>query len=89
MRIEVTPEGLLHIHLRDGVAVDTIVLGDLIYLELDAEGHPLSLDFVVAEDFLPFIKTQGGVFELPDRVDPDMPDATVSASQMDSPVVTH
>ncbi len=46
-----------------------------------------SLDFVVAEDFLPFIKERGGVFEVPDRVDPAMPDAAESRSQAESPVV--
>ncbi|HEV2108086.1 MAG TPA: hypothetical protein VGR16_07470 [Thermomicrobiales bacterium] len=89
MRFELTASGLLHMHFGDGVAVDTITLADLIYLEIDSEGHPLSLDFVVAEDFLPFIKERGGVFEIPPRVDPDMTDAFGSTSHPESPVVTH
>lgn len=88
MRIELTSAGLLHFQLGNGQAVDTIALGDLVYLEIDAGGHPLALDFVVAEDFLSFIKDQGGVLDIPDRVDPDTPDRTDARSQDAVPVAT-
>ena len=88
MRIELTSAGLLHFRLDDGVAVDTIALADLVYLEIDEKGRPLSLDFVVAEDFLAFIQDQGGVLAIPDRVDPDTPDRTNLRSQDKVPVAT-
>lgn len=75
MRIELHPGDLLRIDLRDGEAADTVALGDLVYLVIDADGHPLALDFVAADAFLPFLRAHGGFIDIPDYVSPDTPDA--------------
>lgn len=76
MRIELHPGDLLRIDLRSGEADDTIALADLVYLVVDAEGHPLTLDFVAADAFLPFLRAQGGALEIPEYIDPATDDAT-------------
>ncbi len=75
MRIELHAGDLLRIDLRPGVAADTVALGDLVYLVIDAEGRPLALDFVAADAFLPFLRAQGGVLDIPEYVRPDTADA--------------
>lgn len=81
MRIELHGGDLLRIDLRAGEAADTIALGDLVYLVIDAQGRPLALDFVAAEAFLPFLRAQGGVLDIPEYVGPDTEDAAAGISQ--------
>lgn len=72
MKLELDESGLLYMRLRDGDPVDTVTLDDLVYMEVDGEGRPLGLEFIVAEDLVSFLKARGGTFSVPERIEPDL-----------------
>jgi uncharacterized protein YuzE len=52
---------LLYVRLRDGEIAKTIELAAEIYVDLDAAGAPLGVEFLnAAADFLPFLEAHGG-----------------------------
>lgn len=59
----------LSIRIRDGEVAETVELDQLVYVDIDAEGQPLEIEFVVAAYLPRFIERHGGTFALPDRVD--------------------
>lgn len=65
-----TEVNALYVRVREGTAAETIELDErgLVYLDVDAEGHPLGLEFINADDFLPFLRRQGGTLQIPDHV---------------------
>ena len=58
----------LYLTLREGEVAETIEVEDLVYVDVDEGGRPLGIEFVAAEDFLPFLARRGGEFVLPARV---------------------
>ncbi len=61
-------ENLLYVALGDGPAAETIELEDSVYVDIDADGHPIGIEFVNAVDFLPFLVRHGGRLALPERI---------------------
>lgn len=59
----------IYLQLRDGVVADTILLEEMVAIDVDAEGQALGIEFAVASDMLAFLDRRGGEFVIPDRLD--------------------
>jgi uncharacterized protein YuzE len=55
----------LYIRFAEAPVAQTIELEELVYMDLDAQGRPLGVEFVNADDFLPYIRRHHGNVELP------------------------
>ncbi len=60
----------MYFRLPDGTIAGTVEIAELVYLDVDRDGHPLGIKFVVASDFLRFISRHGGEFSIPERIKP-------------------
>ncbi len=66
MRFRYDPEaGALYVRMREGAVADTIEVEELVYLDVDEDGRPLGIEFVVAEQLPEFLTRRGGEFVLP------------------------
>jgi uncharacterized protein YuzE len=61
--------GLLYIKIVDGPAAETIEFEESVYVDLDADGQPIGVEFLNAADFLPFLVRRGGIFAVPENPD--------------------
>ena len=56
MVLQYSPDGhMLYVQFRDDDAVETVEVEPDIYVDLDAEGRPIGIEFVNADDFFPFL----------------------------------
>lgn len=55
----------LYIRFAEAPVAQTVEVEELVYMDLDADGQPLGIEFVDADDFLPFIQRHHGNVELP------------------------
>ena len=62
-------ENLLYVALGEGPAAETLEVEESVYVDLDADGRPIGIEFLNADDFLPFLLRRGGQLTLPERVD--------------------
>ena len=62
-------ENLLYVALGDGPAAATIEVEEAVYLDLDADGRPIGVEFLDADDFLPFLERHGGRFLLSEYIE--------------------
>ena len=46
----------LYIEINSGTVARTIKLTDVVYVDVDALGEPLGIEFVSADEFLPFLR---------------------------------
>ena len=68
MRFEFDSEAdALYIRIKDGRIERTIELDEGVYADLDAEDHPLGLEFIALSAFDEWIKRHG-TLNVPDRV---------------------
>jgi uncharacterized protein YuzE len=67
--------GALYLKLGEGDVAETVAVEELVYVDVDAEGRPRGVEFVVAADFLPFLARRGGEFVLPARMSSAAPAA--------------
>ncbi len=58
----------VYLRLREGTVAETVEVEEMVYVDVDAEGRPLGVEFAVASDVLGFLERQGGEFVLPARV---------------------
>jgi uncharacterized protein YuzE len=58
----------LYIRLMPGKADRTVEWEEMVYVDLDANGHPIGVEFVNADDFVPFLRRHEGTLELPDEI---------------------
>ena len=61
-------ENLLYVALGVGPAAETIEVEESVYVDLDADGRPIGIEFLNADDFLSFLARHGGQVTLPERV---------------------
>ncbi len=59
----------ISLQIRDGVVADTILLEEMVALDVDAEGQALGIEFAVAADMLAFLDRCGGELVVSDRLD--------------------
>lgn len=55
----------LYIELQAGKVAKTLELAELVYADVDEQGTPLGLEFVNADDFIPFLRERGGDIDIP------------------------
>lgn len=58
----------LYIRLRPGKVSRTIELTDSVYVDVDAEDVPLGLEFVNADEFVPFLRDHANDAQIPPRL---------------------
>jgi uncharacterized protein YuzE len=58
----------LYIKLGTGIVSRTIELTDSIYVDLDAADAPIGLEFRNADDFVPFLRSNGDNANIPPQV---------------------
>jgi uncharacterized protein YuzE len=58
----------LYVALADGKVFETIEIEESVYVDVDAKGRPLGVEFVSAADLVPFLRRHGGEFIVPVRV---------------------
>lgn len=46
----------LYIALHEGQVARTIEITDMVYVDIDASGTPLGVEFVSADEFVPFLR---------------------------------
>jgi uncharacterized protein YuzE len=54
----------LYIRFTEAPIARTIEFEEFVYVDLDASGQPLGIEFVDADDFLPFLKRHHGTILL-------------------------
>ena len=62
-------ENLLYVALGEGPAAETLEVEESVYVDLDADGGPIGIEFLNAADFLPFLTRHGGQLTLPEHVE--------------------
>ena len=66
MRIEYSPSaGALYLRIQSGDVAETVEIEDMIYVDVDADGQPLGVEFVDAQGFLPFLERHAGALDVP------------------------
>jgi uncharacterized protein YuzE len=63
----------LYLALAEGEVAETVEIEELVYVDVDAEGRTLGIEFAAATDFLPFLMRRGGEFVVPLRLAAQMP----------------
>jgi uncharacterized protein YuzE len=58
----------LYLTLREGLAAETIEIQEAVYVDLDAEGRPLGVEFLDPGDLVGFLTRRGGEFILPECI---------------------
>lgn len=58
----------LYIEIARGEVTRTIEVTETIYLDVDQEGRPLGLEFLDANEFLPFLRQELGDIDIPAQV---------------------
>ena len=58
----------LYIKLRTGTVSRTIELTDSIYVDMDAEDAPIGLEFTNADEFIPFLRSNADIADIPPQV---------------------
>lgn len=66
MRIEYSPTaGALYLRLQAGTVAKTVEIEEFVDVDVDASGQPLGVEFVVAEEFDPFLERHAGALDVP------------------------
>jgi uncharacterized protein YuzE len=58
----------LYIRFMAGKVARTVEWEEMVYVDLDADGHPIGVEFVNADDFVPFLRRHEGSLELPTQI---------------------
>lgn len=71
MRIEYSPTaGALYLRLQSGTVAKTIEIEEMVYVDVDASGQPLGIEFVDAQGLFPFLERHANAIDVPgDLVD--------------------
>ncbi len=69
MRIKLDPDvNALYITFREGTVARTIEIAEMVYADLDEDGEPIGLEFVSADDFVPFMRDHAGDASVPPQL---------------------
>jgi uncharacterized protein YuzE len=58
----------LYIKLGTGTVARTIELTDSIYVDMDAADAPIGLEFTNADEFIPFLRSNADIADIPPQV---------------------
>ncbi len=59
----------MYVTVREGSVAESVEIEEMVDVDVDGEGRPLGVEFVVASDFFAFLGRHGGRFVLPARID--------------------
>ena len=66
MQIRLDPDvNALYIEVRAGEVAKTLEVSESVFVDVDEEGAPLGMEFVNADDFIPFLREHAGGVEVP------------------------
>ncbi len=66
MQIRLDPDvNALYIEVRAGEVAKTLEVSESVFVDVDEEGTPLGMEFVNADDFIPFLREHAGGVEVP------------------------
>jgi len=69
MQLEFDPDvNALYLRIRSGRFSQTVELEEQVYLDLDADGQVLGVEFVDANDFFSLLERHHGQLEIPDQM---------------------
>lgn len=69
MHIRLDPDvNALYIEVRQGRVARTVELTDTIYVDLDDHDAPIGIEFVNADEFIPFLRDRANDADIPPRV---------------------
>ena len=76
---ELDPEvNALYVRFARGEVARTVEIeNDAVYLDVDANGGPLGIEFVDADDVVPFLRRHSGNFDIPGH----LPEPGTAAAQ--------
>jgi len=60
----------MYLKVNEGAVADTVEIAEMVYVDVDAEGQPLGIEFAIASDFLSFLSRNGGELILPATLTP-------------------
>lgn len=55
----------LYIRFSAGKVARTLELETFVYVDIDAQGYPVGLEFANADDFVPFLRRHEGSVDIP------------------------
>ena len=58
----------LYIRVRRGRVSRTLELTDTVYIDMDAQDNPLGIEFVNADEFIPFLRDHADDTEIPPQL---------------------
>jgi uncharacterized protein YuzE len=58
----------LYIRLMPGKAKRPVEWEEMVYVDLEPNGHPIGVEFANADDFVPFLRRHEGILEFPDEI---------------------
>jgi uncharacterized protein YuzE len=58
----------LYITFQPGNVSRTVELTDTVYVDLDAQGNPLGIEFVDADEFIPFLREHADDTDVPPQI---------------------
>ena len=65
----------LYIRFMPGKPDRTVEWEEMVYVDLDANGRPIGVEFVNADDFVPFLRRHEGNLELPSEITSHLDDS--------------
>ncbi len=58
----------LYVRFAKGEVARTLELEESLFIDVGEHGEPLGMEFVNADDFLPFLRRHSGEFSIPERM---------------------
>jgi uncharacterized protein YuzE len=72
IRFELDPQvNALYVRFADGEVAHTVEIEEALFIDVSEEGEPLGIEFVNADDFLPFLRRHEGLLKIPERLKDD------------------
>lgn len=69
MQIKLDPDvNALYITFAEGKVARTIEVAEAVYADMDEGGNPLGLEFIDADDFIPFLRERVGDVAVPPQL---------------------
>jgi uncharacterized protein YuzE len=58
----------LYIRFRPGLVSRTMEITDSVYVDMDAEDDPIGIEFIDADEFVPFLRDHADDAQIPPRI---------------------
>ena len=69
MQIRLDPDvNALYIEVRAGAVAKTLEVSEMVFVDVDDTGAPLGIEFVNADDFIPFLRDHAADLDVPSEL---------------------